>query len=189
MNMALRVGVDPLFAFLRMARTRARAGMGNADLRNGVEDAQRAYLAGERAKFMSASHSAGGGEWPDLAPSTKLRRYRQAGGRFRRTKGVSRMDRLRQVASIPFPILYITGHFYSSLTPGEPDAYMAQTPDSIKVGTRVPWAHYHQTGGRRLPQRRFLHEPDDDQAKLMTERLRAGVRAMIDHAVSDASAT
>lgn len=30
------------------------------------------------------------------------------------------------------------------------------TKDELKIGTQIPWAQYHQTGGKNLPQRRLV---------------------------------
>lgn len=168
-------------SFCDRAVAAVEMGTGNVDLRRGMENAQAMYLADMRQKFQSASH--GDGRWPDLAPSTKLKRYYEAGGRFKRTKGIRHADRLKQVSSIPFPILYITGKFYTSLYPGEPENIFTDSPDSVSAGTYVEWAHYHQEGGGRLPQRRFLIEPTDELLHRMAAPIMAGVRSMIAKAI------
>lgn len=79
------------------------------------------------------------GLYPDLAPSTKA-------------------DRIRRGQPI-YPILRRSGFLEASMTnPNDPDAICRITPDSLTIGTTVPWAIYHQSDKprTRLPQRKFL---------------------------------
>jgi len=100
----------------------------------GGENAQAIYLAEMRDQFKRDSR--GGGEWPDLAPSTKLRRLARSRGPQPRQKGITRLQRLAAAASIAFPILYDSGTLYTSLFPGQAGNIFAHSPDSISAGIR-----------------------------------------------------
>jgi|GEM_PF-3269652 len=182
MDIGFTVDASQFFAFCGRAAASMDAGMGDQNIKGGFENAQAAYLGAMRKRFSSASH--GDGTWPDISPSTKLKRYYKAGGRFKRTKGITRMDRLRQIASVPFPILYDTGLLYTSLYPGSPGNILAESPDSISAGSDVPYAVYHQLGGGRLPQRSILVTPTQEILDQMTAPITAGFRAMIAKAIS-----
>lgn len=140
--------------------------MNQPDLRGGAVEAEETYLGAMRRRFASASH--GDGTWPDIKPSTKLQRYYEAGGRFKRQKGVTRLDRLRFVASLPFPILYVSGETYSSLVPGAAGSLFEVMSDRVRGGTTVHHAHYHQEGGGRLPRRAILVDPDAQLCQQMS---------------------
>lgn len=162
--------------------------MANADIKSGATAAMNYYMGAQREQFKI--DSGGGGGWKDLAPSTKMKRYYEAGGRFKREKGVTHAMRLQYVATIPFPILYITGEFYTSLTPGEPLSYVAQTQDSLKTGTSWKWASTHYYGNPpRLPARRFLHDPEKETLSVMGSAVTQGYRAMFERAAADSSPT
>lgn len=171
--------------FLTSAATSLESGTEDPDIRVGLENAQALYLAEERQRYSVSSR--GGGEWPDLAPSTKLQRYYQAGGRFPRQKGVRHADRLSQVSGLPFPILYITGDLYTSLYPGEPNNIFETTRDSVKAGTQDFKAIYHQSGGSRLPQRQILHMPTEELLAQMSEPILIGLRNMMAKAIGQES--
>ncbi len=151
--------------------------MREESLREGVGEAQREYLGAMRRRFASASH--GDGTWADLAPSTKLKRYYEAGNRFKRTKGVTHADRLRFVAAIPFPILYITGAGYSSLVEGQSDNLFQVMSDRVRAGSTVFHFPYHQRGGGRLPRRSILIDPDAAIMQQMTAPLGQGFRRFL----------
>lgn len=163
-------------------RVSANLSMANDHILRGFENAQATYLGDMRDQFQR--NSRGGGLWPDLAPSTKLKRFYEAGGRFKRTKGVTRADRLRDVAKIPFPILYITGAIYTSLFPGETDNIFQHSEDSVSAGTQAFQANYHNSGAARsrLPRRQILHEPTDQLLAAMAQPIVAGFRTMIEEA-------
>jgi phage gpG-like protein len=51
-------------------------------------------------------------------------------------------------------LLNATGRLLRSVgTVGGPDSIFEETDDSVTIGTRVPYARFHQTGTRRMPQR------------------------------------
>ena len=72
-------------------------------------------------------------------------------------------DRERK-GSNPDQILQDTGLLLASLEGGS-GSYVIETPVSVEVGTTVPYAHWHQTGGTRLhasgagwpPQRKIVN--------------------------------
>lgn len=182
MQFVLELDFSEFNAFANRATMSMRDGMGDGDLRTGHENAQAVYLGHMRREFQIASR--GGGKWPDLAPSTKMQRYFKAGGRFQRTKGIKRADRLAQVANVPFPILYDTGTLYTSLAPGQPGNIFTHSNDSVSAGTEIEYAHFHQQGGARLPQRIILTQPTPEILEDMTPPIVAGFRAMIMRAMA-----
>lgn len=151
--------------------------MSQPGLRAGAETAEETYLGAMRRRFSSASH--GDGTWPDLKPSTKLQRYYEAGGRFKRQKGVTRLDRLRFVASLPFPVLYRTGSLYSSFVPGSAGSIFEVMSDRVRGGSSVDYAHYHQSGGGRLPRRSILIDPDAQLLQQMSAPIVKGYTAFL----------
>jgi hypothetical protein len=155
-------------------------------VRGGAVEAVEVYLGGMRRRFASASH--GDGTWPDLAPSTKLKRLRDAGLRYKREKGVTRLDRLRFAAGVPLPILYVTGNLYSSLVPGEAGNVFDVLSDRIRAGSAVPYARYHQQGGGRLPRRSILVDPDAALLGQMSAPIVKGYASRVGALVSGAAA-
>ncbi len=86
----------------------------------------------ERARFDSR----GEGTWRPLAPSTIAEKARK--GQDPR-------------------ILHATGRLRASLTEREdPDAYERIFPNFMLFGSSVPYAHYLQTGTRKMPARKPL---------------------------------
>lgn len=54
-------------------------------------------------------------------------------------------------------ILELNGRLKNSLImKGGPDNVLEITPDTLTVGTRVPYAIYHQTGTPKMPQRKII---------------------------------
>lgn len=89
----------------------------------------------EQERFATEGH----GEWPPLAPSTLIAKEREG---------------------FPWFPLIRTGRLYESLT--EAELAMRMDPQSMSWGTDVPYAQYHQEGGRRIvTQRRDIIEQHD----------------------------
>lgn len=123
-----------------------------------MEGAHRAagsqYLGFIRKRFRSAS--AGDGTWTRLAPST----VRQKGG--------------------PTPILRDTGRLYASLLPGDPDCVFQPFPGGIRIGSRVPYAAYHQSGTADIPRRTIFVPADADTLKRMRNAYSRAFRQAIE---------
>jgi hypothetical protein len=120
-------------------------------------------------EFMLASRGGGGVErWPGLADSTKRKRLRAAGGKGR----LSGFD-------FDFPILYITGELYTSLTQGAPEHYLVVGPNSVRSGTEVFFAHFHQFHEGRNPERRIILRPDTETEEQMVRSIAGGFSLMI----------
>lgn len=54
------------------------------------------------------------------------------------------------------PILYRTGRLANSLSGDGGDTVKTVTAKSVTVGTSVPYATYHQTGTKKMPQRKIV---------------------------------
>jgi phage gpG-like protein len=78
-----------------------------------------------------------------------------------------------------FPILYITGELYTSLTQGAPEHYLVVGADSIRSGTEVFFAHFHQYGEGRNPERRIILTPDTETQTQMARSVSGGFSLMI----------
>ena len=65
------------------------------------------------------------------------------------------------------PILVYSGRLRMSLIERTGDSIREITPDAMKWGTSVPYATFHQRGGRFLPQRRMIDLTEDDRRALM----------------------
>lgn len=67
------------------------------------------------------------------------------------------------------PILQRTGRLLRSLSVvGGPDSVRIVEPMSLTLGTRMPYAGYHQRGAKRLPQREPLNLTRDDYGKFVS---------------------
>jgi hypothetical protein len=171
MEIGVNIDTSAFHRFADQASAAVQAGMNDSDILLGHENAQIVYLADQRDKFNE--NSAGGGEWPDLKPSTKRARVYRAGGKLGR--GKNKID----VASLPLRILYESGDLYTSLYPNSPSNVFYHTQDAVIVGTEDFKAIYHQQGTRRMPQRQILHPPTAQLLEQMTQPIVAGFRAMI----------
>lgn len=121
--------------------------------------------------------SEGGGDWPDLAPSTKLKRaYKQGYRRGRHPRGEE--TALEQVASWQFPILIDTGTLFESLTSASGFHEYVFEADGVSSVTNVPYGVYHQLGGSipgRPPQRQFIVEPPEWMLAPAGQLIAAGI--------------
>jgi phage gpG-like protein len=166
---------------LRLVADRVAAGRGRHVAR-GLIDAARAYMQYIRGRFFRASR--GDGTWKDLAPSTKLKRAMKSAPSVIRSATGRGQRAIDAAASLRFPILYDTGRLYRSLSPGGPGYVERFTnPLTIRVGTSVPYATYHQSGTTRMPQRVVLDVPDVRTVKAM-ERI---ISEAVEREVKEAS--
>lgn len=70
-------------------------------------------------------------------------------------------------------ILERTGELRRSLTGRGGSPIRELTPDSLTLGTSLPYARYHQRGGSRLPSRPPIDITPRDERKFVKEMLRA----------------
>lgn len=131
------------------------------------------YSAEEREHFMENSH--GGGGWPDLARSTKVKRWRQAGN-----KGTPTLD----VMSLPFPILYITGELYSSLTANVTGNILEYNSDQIIYGTSIFHAVFHQQGTPTEPMRLILLDPQENTLQEIADLHAQALQSVLPRSIS-----
>lgn len=158
-------------------------GTANADIKAGVQDGLNVYMGFIRRRFSAASGSPGN-PWPDLAPSTKYERLRRGVGGFKRTKGITRQDRLRAAASVQLPILYDSGSLYSSFVPGELGYAEFWWPGGVSFGSAIPYAAYHQYGTRRMPARPIIVPPTDDVLESIKRSITAGIQSAFTAAIA-----
>ena len=149
-----------------------QSGARDADLGRGMMTALSAndeYQ--QRIYWRNSQH---GGPWPDLARSTKMRRRRLALG-----LGAPRLaPNADPAADMDFFILVITGQKYRSLQAGNDGHWFYVSDDSMQSGTEIEDAHFHQTGGPRLPRRQVISQPDDPTLARMRQAIAVGVAAM-----------
>lgn len=110
-----------------------------ADLGPGLDLVHERFLEGRRRDFASQGRTTRRGSWKALKSSTV------------KAKGNSR-------------VLDKSGRLRRSLTQANhPDHVYRRTSRKIlAMGTRVPYAQYHQAGGGKLPQRRPVDPPPDE---------------------------
>lgn len=97
--------------------------------------------------------------WKPLAASTVRQKARQGYPRLNR-KGEEVATLMQQGNFGPENILIRTGALLSSWTQKQdPDHIEEITGDSVSVGSSLPYAAYHQTGGKRLPARPMTITP------------------------------
>ncbi len=66
------------------------------------------------------------------------------------------------------PILERTGRLVASLTgPKAPGSIFKATPQSLTVGSEIPYGIYHQTGTDRMPQRKEIALPEAAKREMM----------------------
>lgn len=123
----------------------------------------------------------GGGDWPDLAPSTKLKRAYKSGwrrGRHRRGEQTA----LDLAAQMHFPILQDTLTLYSSLRYGNEYSELQFDAETAAQVTVDPKGRYGQFGGSvpgRPPQRQFVVPPPAEVIVAVTPGIVAGATASI----------
>jgi phage gpG-like protein len=102
-------------------------------------------------QFSSQGGKGPGGQWPELSKEYAQRKAKQYPGR---------------------PVLQRTGTLYNSLAAaaGGDIAVDERGPLQFRWGTSLLYAHYHQTGTRRMPARRIFD--------FRTAETTAGIRRM-----------
>jgi len=179
MAKTVRTNIDPLKALARELHDAPRSGPVDAMFKQwGTR-----YLAFTRRRFVA--FSGGGGDWPDLAPSTKkARRGPTSRKKVRRRKGAATTTR---GSGRKFAILRDTGTLLAALDVGAPGNRFDRLPDGIEVGFGGPSRHpkgkatiadiarFHNQGAGKLPQRKIIVPPDSPTVEGMRQD---GVRAV-----------
>lgn len=140
----------------------------------------------EETRFLEFSE--GNGDWPDLAPSTKLRRaYKQGYRRGRHPRGEP--TALEKASNMFFPILRDTEALLESVPVGGPDNEIVIEADGVTSQSTIPYGHYHQEGGSiagRPPQREFIVIPPAEILATVGKQIAAGIGAAIAAAIAEA---
>ena len=139
------------------------------------------------ARKRYAAQSRGGGDWPDLAPSTKKQRRGPASSRRPkrgRRNQLSARTTTRGGGRV-FAILRDTDTLYNALTIGAAGNLIAGIPAGVRFGFGGPARHeggvsiaqlaaIHQEGNpaNNLPARSIIVEPDRQTVQLMIGDLR-----------------
>lgn len=132
---------------------------GSPEMSTALQQSGQRVLTFTRRRFEANSRSGGNSEWPDLAPSTKIRRLsktkaqRAKTARQAKQKGTTRRAVLEAAArSIKLQILVDTGILRSSLS------ILEIGPRNIRIGTAVNYARRHQFG-EGVPVRQIVVPP------------------------------
>lgn len=157
------------------------------------------YSAFIRKRF--STYSRGGGDWPPLALSTiKARRgpdKKRAARRARngvasgstRARDTARGSKIVEVAGRSVSILQDTGVMARALNIGQTGNYNAATPWGIEFGfagvqhspgesaSIAQIAMHHNEGGKHLPKREILVQPDQATAVSMSRDLLRAIMA------------
>jgi hypothetical protein len=172
MKVVIREDVSGLTSSIDRA-IKAMSQTSSGPLRDGFNAASAVYLGFTRQRFNKFSK--GGGDWPDLALSTKVARLRKTKSgkrKYDKVKKVVRKDRrgakrervvgTLQLGGSNFAILRDTSILFNSLTTGSPGNINEMLPNGVRVGTAIRYARHHQNPGRpgRPPQRKILVSPD-----------------------------
>jgi phage gpG-like protein len=97
------------------------------------------------AVFVSEGAYEGGNRWKALSPAYARWKARYFPGR---------------------KILELNGRMKDSLTiKGNSDNVLEINPDSLVVGTRVPYAIYHQTGTPKMPMRKIIELTNEQKLR------------------------
>jgi hypothetical protein len=165
-------------------------GIGECDsgpMADAMRDCAQVIMAAYRTRF--GQQSQGGGEWPDLALVTKIRRAYKQGikvGRKGSRRGIHRMAQI--VAGMKFLILKDTLHLVTSLHPGELDYFQMLFSTGTSFGTYDPKTPKHQRGSGRIPVRRILVPLDSSSMPNgVTEKVRDFIAVGIQRVVQAAS--
>lgn len=144
------------------------------------------YATFTRKRFIQQSR---GGEWPDLAPSTKRARARAKAAHGKRKKSGSRAS----VASRRFSILIDVGHLRDAILPKMTGNLLADGPGLVDIGfsgstsaaagvTFGDLATWHHYGRGNNPERTILVGPDQSTLRGMAADARAA-GADIEHLI------
>jgi phage gpG-like protein len=100
----------------------------------------------EKEQFQSEGSAGKSGKWKQLSSPYKERKQRQYGD---------------------VPILTRTGRLYRSLTSSGGDSVVEKRPLEMVLGSKVPYAGYHQSGTGRMPKREPISVTPEQEQQLM----------------------
>jgi len=104
------------------------------------------FYAQEKDQFKSEG-AEGGEQWKELAPATAA---------------------WKEVHYPGTKILHRTGDLERSLTsPNDPNAVRIEERKTLTLGTRIPYALYHQAGTKRMPARPEIRMPEAFKRSVM----------------------
>jgi len=126
---------------VQMARSLSRFGEGVKDMRPAFKQIMDAFFQIEKKQFESEG-SYGSGGWESLSPNYEA-------WKSRNFPGASILQRTRRMVQ--------------SLTGETSDTVKVMNPKDFRVGTRVPYAGYHQTGTGRMPRRPVIELTESDK--------------------------
>jgi len=126
-----------------IARGFSRFGDDVKDLSPAFREMVKDFHEGEKRQFESEGHYGAGG-WTSLAPSTLERKAR--GG-------------------FPSNILVRTGKLRTSLISSGGHGVEIVFPLSMKIGTDLEYAIYHQRGTSRMPSRPIIQFPEEQKTR------------------------
>jgi phage gpG-like protein len=98
-----------------------------------------------KAQFGSEGAAGRSGKWKELSPKYKVWKQRKYGS---------------------LPILQLTGRLYRSLTSQGGDAVVEKSAQEMTLGTRVPYAGYHQSGTGRMSARKVIDFSPEQEKQL-----------------------
>jgi phage gpG-like protein len=106
----------------------------------------------EKEVFASEGGSSASGKWKALSTEYAARKLKKWG---------------------PVPILQASGKLYRSMSiRGAEGSVYEESAQSLTIGTTLPYAGYHQTGGKQLP-RRAMVDFTEEQTKRLGEPIKA----------------
>ena len=161
--------------------SQAEGGYGEAGLRAAGMITVETYIQEEKARFISASHN--DGTWAPLSEKRKDIRAAMESPNSpkevrRGAKGAAyRMK--KAVASVEFPILYVTGALYNSLDRGSTGNITNVSYGEITYGTNIPYAKELHEGNpsTNLPARPILDDASDNVIAVASKEHAAAVEA------------
>ena len=115
----------------------------------------------EKEQFDSEGGAGKSGKWKALKPEYAKRKQKKWGN---------------------VPILHASGEMMRSLTSrNAPGAVLEKTADELTLGTTIPYAGYHQRGGKRLPKRPPV-DPTDAQVDRLSKVIQGKMKQLIANA-------
>lgn len=111
-------------------------------------------------QFGSEGAAGKAGKWKPLSPKyakVKLRKYGA------------------------LPILQATGKLYRAMTSQGGDSFVEKKAQEMTIGTKLPYAAFHQRGGKRLPQREII-SLTDEQEKQITAPIQEKLKQLVANA-------
>src|SRR5215204_252396 len=121
-----------------------------SDLTPVWEEVRDVFWEIETDQFQSKGSAGASGKWKELSPKTEAAKVNKY-GTFALLAGT----------------LIATEAMYKSLTRQTSDSIVDIQRDGIAIGTRLPYAKFHQRGGGRLPQRKVIDFSEKQKTSMM----------------------